>query len=350
MNTSVQDLQKTTAKVLVGLDIAKDSFDGAFLWQNSQRLIRRIKLSNTPSGHRALLKHIRRLVRSEDTLASLDDLHVVMEATGSYHLALAAALCEAGLTVSVVNPLQIKRFSQMRLRRAKTDRADALMIAEYGAGEPMRRYRMPPRAQQHLRQITQTLAQLVKQRTALGNVLHAARYLPEASSMCRQELEAVREAISESIKRLEKEQERLAREAYGQTYQLLRSIQGIGAKTAGAILGYGGDLSRFAKAKQFSALAGIVPHAWQSGQVDAPRHISKAGHAQLRTLLYMAATTAIRHNRACAALYERLRSRGKQHKVAVIAVANKLVRQVFGVVKSGVPYQDTYEEKLTLAA
>lgn len=333
-----QDLQETTAKVLIGVDVAKARLDTATRWRDESRPVRRATYPNTPAGIRRLLRLVRRQ-------APAADLHVVMEATGTYHLALATALADAGLLVSVVNPVQIKRYRQMRLRRAKTDRADALLIAEYATREPMRRFRPGSPAQQHLKQIARTLAHLAKQQTALRNVLHAGRYLPAGSARCREELEAVRATLTAAMRRLRAEQARLARVVQADAYRLMRSIPGIGPGVAGALIGYAGDLSRFTHAKQLAAFVGIVPQPDQSGSREGPRRISKAGHAPLRALLYMGAITAMRHNRSCRALYQRLRARGKPHKVAAIAVANKLVRQLFAVVKSGVPYADNYEEK-----
>lgn len=345
-----KDLYQTTAKVLLGVDIAKDTFESATLWREQERPVAHARYGNTQAGIGQFIRHLRRLVRREADLADLAQVQVVMEATGSYHLALATALDQAGVRVSVVNPLQIKRYGQMRLRRAKTDRADARLIADYGAQEPLRRFRAPAPAQQHLKQLSRTLAQLAKQQTALSNVLHASRYLPAGSSVCRAELERLLGELRASIRRLEQEQERLARTAHPVTWRLLRSIQGVGPKVAGALIGYAGALDQFGHAKQLAAFAGLVPQPDQSGTKEGPRRISKAGHAHLRTLLFMGALTASRHNASCRQLYERLRGRGKQHKVALIAVANKLVRQIYAVVKSGVAYIDNYDQKMSSIA
>lgn len=353
-----KDLYQSTAKVLIGVDIAKDTFEAASLWldpqdptqRSSVRRREQARFANTQAGIGRFIAFLRRLVRCQDELTASRDLHVVMEATGVYHLPLATALARQGLPVSVVNPLQIKRFGQMRLRRVKTDRADAQLIAAYGAREPLRLFRPPSPAQQQLKQISRTLAQLAKQKTMLSNVLHAASYPPSASEVCQAELEQVLGTLRASMRRLEQEQERLAKLAYPETYALLRSIRGVGPKVAGALLGYVGQMEHFVAAKQLAAYAGLVPQPDQSGTKDGPRHISKAGHAHLRTLLYMGAMTAARHNASCRALYERMRGRGKAHKVAMIAVANKLVRQIFAVVKSGEAYIDDYEEQFALAA
>lgn len=337
-------MKHALTKVVVGIDIAKANFDVAYLVETAQTdpQTRRMprhpprhlprRLPNTPKGHRKLLK----------ALSSFDEVHVIMEATGSYHVALTQALAQAALPYSIVNPLQIKRYGQMLLRRGKTDRADAQLIARYGQERQPEVSTPPPPQQQHLRELSTMIAQLVKQRTALKNLAHARAQLPQPSRLAQRVLQQQLRQLDRSIERLEAERERLIAEAYAEERALIKSVKGIGPKTSALLIGYVADMSQFENYRQLSAYMGMNPTPRESGERRGPSSISKRGHAALRTAFYMCAQSARRHNPSCRAMYERLRRRGKEKKVALIAVANKLVKQVFAVVKSGVPYSGDY--------
>lgn len=319
-------------KVVIGLDMAKAKFDISVQGQAS-------KFSNAAAGHRRFVKLVRRYRR----------VHVVMEATGNYHLHLVKRLSEAGISFSVINPLQLKRFAQMKLRRIKTDASDAALLEQYGYEQKPAPSAVEPVVRQQLKQINTHLDQLTKQRTSLKNMMHANSYLPDSARECEQVLRKLVKQIDRSINQLETKQEELIDASYASVKPLALGICGLGPRTVSALLAYGGDLSTFENPKQLAAYMGLNPVPIESGTMRARSHISKQGNAKLRTLFYLCALSARRHNKECKKLYERLIARGKQKKVALIAVANKLVRQVFAVVKSGVAFDNDYVEKMKLS-
>lgn len=325
--------------VLIGVDVSQERLDLAVISRTEGTLLRREHVPNTRHGHRRVVALSR----------SAQAAHVVMEATGNYHRKLLQVLDEAELDVSVINPLQCRRFGQMKLRRVKTDRSDALLLAEYGREQKPPRQRSVSAEQEQMRQIASLSEQLTKQRTALKNLEHAGSLLPEGSGICREVIRQQLEQLDETLKRLQAEQERLAKVSCAEARHLAESVKGVGCKTALALVAYAGDLSCFTSAKQLVAFVGLNPVPNQSGKKDGPRHISKQGHARLRTLFYMGAQAARRHNRACRELYERLIAAGKRKKVALIAVAGKLIRQVFAVIKSGLPFDDQHGLQKTIA-
>lgn len=326
----------STREVVIGIDVAQHSLETAFLCQRTGRMLERASLENTAHGHRRLIGMARRYGRA----------HLVMEATGNYHLRLADALDRAGLVTSVVNPLSIKRFAQMHLRRTKTDKSDAALIAAYGQHQKPEPHKPKTSVQQQLKQIASVQGQLTKQHTALKNLQHAARLMPEGSAVCAEVLQEQLEQLERALEELEREQARLVEAAYGPVNELARSVKGIGPKTASTLIACVGDLSSFDNYRQLTAFIGLDPKTQQSGtSLNVATHISKQGHARLRTLFYLGAHSARKHNRACRELYERLIAKGKKKKVALIAVANKLVKQVFAVIKSAVPYDNNYHVK-----
>lgn len=323
-------------KVSIGIDMAKDKCDIAVIDLEQGQRLEAITYPNTAAGHQHLIEH----------LAGYQVVHLVMEATGTYHLRLSKALAQADLLHAVINPLQLKRFAQMKLRRIKTDRSDAVLLAEYGREQKPPFHHMQPVVVQQLKQLNTHIEQLVKQRTALKNLCHASAELTDGAAVCTEVVGAVVSQLDQGLAQLKAAQQQLAASAYAEVKALIESVVGVGQRTALALLAYLGTLHRFESHKQVVAYMGLNPVPMDSGtSLQAPRHISKQGNARLRTLFYLCALSAKRHNRVCKALYDRQKAAGKAEKVALIAVANKLVKQVFTVVKKGVPFDNHYLEK-----
>jgi transposase len=329
---------EASKQVIIGIDVAKDALVTAHMEAATGRVLTRKTYNNDARGHRRLVRAAQRY----------DAVQLVMEATGSYHLTLAQTLYDAELRVSVVNPYQIKNFGRAQLRRTKTDKADAELIADYGRYVRLEPYTPPTPEQAQLRQLGTLIAQLTKQRTALKNLAEAQTRQPKRSPLAQRELRRQIRALDQSLERLEAEQQQLAQHAFAETYELARSVKGIGEKTAATLVAYVGDLSRFDDYRQVSAYMGLDPAVHESGTQARRAHISKQGNARLRTLLYMCAHSARKHNTTCRALYERLLARGKAKKVALIAVANKLIKQLFAVIKSGRAFDNHYAETRAL--
>jgi transposase len=318
----------------IGIDISKDHFDGAFPLLKGYRSDR---FANQASGFAALLA------------ALPADAHCVMEATGPYYLQLATYLHQRGIAVSVVNPLVIKRFSQMKLSRAKTDKADARLIAAYGQLHQPAPWQPPVAFIQEVQQESSLLEQLLKQRTALGNHRHALLQHPHISEQALKTLTQLLDQLDEQIQELEKSIENKSKTHRSELLKVLLSIPGIGLKTAIQLLVITQGFERFDNSKQLSAYIGLAPRLYQSGSsVKGKVHISKLGMAQMRKLLYLCAWSASRCNLACQQLYDRLLAKGKAKKLALIAVANKLLKQAFAIATSRQPYQETKRNLVTI--
>jgi transposase len=309
----------------IGIDVSQKQFDTAFLagkgYQSS-------KFTNELAGFEAFHAQLPW------------DAHCVMEATGPYYLRLATYLHQAGICVSVVNPLIIKRFSQMKLSRAKTDKADACLIADYARLHQPPLWHPPQAFISELQQESSLLEQLIKQRTALGNHLHALQQQPHLSEKALQTLNEVLTTLDEQIDELENSIAAKSKQHCAPLLKVLLSIPGIGVKTATQLLIITQGFERFTSGKQLSAYIGLAPRLYESGtSVRGKAHISKLGMAQMRKLIYLCAWSAIRYNQACRQLYQRLLEKGKAKKLALVAVANKLLQQAFAIGTSLTPYQ-----------
>jgi transposase len=312
----------------VGIDISKLFFDIAI---PDGQGYRHYRFDNDPAGFSALLK----ILSSESV--------VVMEASGPYYLRLASFLSEKGIGVSVVNPLVIRRFCQMRLSRAKTDKKDARMIATYGSLEKPGLWQPPKEHVISLQQMEALLSNLQKEYTAVNNQLtsfiNSGRLDKKLEQLIREELKHKQKLIDQ----LSLEMEELAKKHYSTLLTSLESIPGIGRKTAMMLLVASGGFSRFSDYRKLSSYIGLCPRIFESGtSVKGKARICKMGMSQMRAMLYLCAWSAKRYNKACCQLYERLLAKGKAKKVALIAVVNKLLKQAFAIATRQTVYNENY--------
>jgi transposase len=127
----------------------------------------------------------------------------------------------------------------------------------------------------------------------------------------------------------------------------LKTILGIGPKTAITLVVLKGGFDRFTSASELCSYAELTPVIQQSGSsVKGRPRISKIGNQKLRNLLFMCSFNACKYNKSCRALYERIVAKGKRKKLALIAVCNKLLKQAFAIAKSGLIYDGEYKSML----
>lgn len=314
----------------IGIDISKKYFDVALPALKTAK-----RFGNDKTGFTCLLKQLP------------PDSCCVMEATGPYYLRLATHLHEQGIAVSVVNPLVIRRFSQMRLLRTKTDQVDAKLIAAYGALEKPALWKPATVSISELQQEASVLQGLIKQRTAIENQLEALEQMPHVSQQALQTLDTLLETLNQQIEQLEKSLAKKAQEQAGEQLENIVSIPGIGRKTAIQLLIITQAFTRFENHKQLCSYIGLSPRIYESGSsVKGKARISKLGMARIRSMLYVCAWSAARCNLACRQLYQRLLAKGKAKKLALVAVANKLLKQAFAIASSNQKYSDSFTSKL----
>jgi len=316
-----------TPKIYIGIDVSKLSFDVA-IESGSGHL--HYKFENNEKGFKAL----QRLFPKEHSL------HLVMEASGTYYLALASYFYDQSISVSVVNPLIIHRFCQMRMIKAKTDKKDAEMIARYGRAETPALWQPDPAYVLELRQIEATLEGYIKTRRVMENQLEAFIH---NTVMSREAIKSLKRSImyvAKEIASLEKRMEELVSAYNGTLLTNLITIPGLGKKTAMVLIVATGAFKKFSDSKQLSAYFGLSPRIYESGtSVRGRARITRMGMSKVRALLYLCAWSAKKCNKACRELYDRLVEKGKSKRLALIAVANKLLRQAFAIATKNTQYQ-----------
>ena len=316
----------------IGIDVSKDSFVAAYPKKSGYTTK---TFLNTTSGVRQFISSLP------------EDCHCVMEATGNYSMLLLYLLQQANIIVSMENPQKIKHFARAMLSTTKTDEIDAKLIALYGEKMEPAPYKIPSESIILLKQKRTVLRQLKKQLIAMTNMQHAMSVLPKQDPTAKVAIEQTIKFLRKQISKLEDEITHLSNKEFKRQMELLTSIKGIGENIASALILATGGFTYFSSAKQISRFLGLCPTYQQSGtSVNVKGHINRNGDTHLRSLMYVVAFSSIRSNTACKETYERLRSRGKSGRVAIIAIANKLIRQAFAVVINNRPYIDGYVSSL----
>lgn len=316
----------------VGIDVSKVTFVVAY---SSVKTNKTRTFKNTVNGVHEFVQTI-----------SASEHNCVLEATGNYSALLVYLLSEAGITISLENPLKIKNFARVMLTVTKTDEIDARLIALYGEKMQPAPYKLRSDAILVLKQKRTVLRQLKKQLVATRNLKGSMEVLPFFDPKCKKTIEKTITFLEKQIKEMEEELASLAQGEYKKQMDLLTSIKGIGVTLAAALIVATGRFSYFDNAKQLTRYLGLSPTYQQSGtSVNVKGHINRNGDSSLRSQLYVAAFSSLRCNTECKACFDRLRSNGKPGKMVVIAVANKLVRQAFAVVTQGKPYVDGFKSE-----
>jgi transposase len=241
----------------------------------------------------------------------------------------------------VVNPLTIKRFSQMRLMRAKTDKKDASMIAEYGKIEKPVQWKPQPEYMLQMQQLQALQDSFTKQLTRLKNQKEAFVNSGIFNKVGNEILDIEIKHNENKIKELDKELLKITEEFHSDLFKRLVTIKGIGKKAAMCLIVISYGFNRFENCKQLCAYIGLSPRIFESGtSVKGKAKICKMGMARMRKLLYLCAMRAITCNKACMEMYARLKEKGKNGKLALIAVANKLLKQAFVIGNSQMIYKE----------
>jgi transposase len=314
---------------VLGIDIAKQKFDAALLIGGK---LKHKTCKNSTDGFETLSHWLRK--------QGVDRLHACLEATGSYGDELALYLHNAGHTVSIVNPARIKGFAQSELLRTKNDKMDAGLIARFCLAMHPEPWEPPAPEIRALQALVRRVDALIGMRTQEMNRLGTAPVTVEPS---------IREHIAYLNEQIEKIKQQIAGHIDGipelkSKKDLLYSIPGIGPATIAAILAEINIFDRCDEVRKVVAFIGLAPREMISGSsIKGKPRICKVGHARLRKALFMPALVAMRYNPVMIDFGNRLRRKGKNGKVIVCAIMRKLVHLIYGILKSGKPFDPNYK-------
>jgi transposase len=297
----------------IGIDVSKKWLDVATFPASAVR-----RFPYTAAGLAAL----------RDWLASLDLAGIAMEATGGIERDLAYFLADAGLAPRILNPKRVRDFANA-ITAAKNDRLDAAMIAQFAAIVPGEAIQRDP-AREALAELVGLRQLFSDQVTAL---LNHGRGLSQPA--LRKQIARQIKALRAQIKQVERDIAAAIKASarFAAQAALLRTMPGVGPVVSATLLALLPELGQLSAAK-LSALVGVAPFDRDSGGRTGKRHIS-GGRMAVRNPLYMAALTASRRNPVMKQFYDRLRARGKEGKVALVAVMRKMLTQLNAMVHTG---------------
>ena len=326
----------STFTQVCGIDVSKDSLDYRLTKRTDERLIQDDQIANDPKAIHSLFSK-----------PAFNQTLFVIEYTGNYSAKLIHELSCLNRPLSMVNPLQSKQFMSVLGQTNKNDKQAAFALSALGCRMPLRLYKVPSQHMQKRKQILGTLQALEKQQRMLKNQLHALEHLPVLEEQSFEALKSVLASVEAQIAPLQERLYEAAQdEGFNEKKKYATSVKGIGAKTAEAILVVTNGLADFDSPDKLSKFLGLTPLSHHSGtSVRRRGGITKFGSNQVRSLLYMCTRSAIRYNQPCKELYQRLRAKGKPHKVAAVAVMHKLVKQVYACVTSKTMFDNEYHLK-----
>ena len=311
----------SAATVSVGIDVAKASLDLALSTEGSVR-----SFPNSPEGHAEIV----------ELLEQHPVLNIIVEATGRYETALVAALAARQLRVVVVNPRQVRDFAKGLGILAKTDAIDARVLARFGELVKPEIRPLPAENARQFQELLSRRAQLVQMKTAESNRLATVAVKP-----VRKSIEAVLKLLTKQIADLDRQlnDQIKACPAWKEKEDLLLSVPGVGTQTSRTLLAELPELGKCSR-QTIGALVGLAPFNRDSGTLRGQRAI-RGGRRSVRSVLYMATLSAVRHNPTIQATYQRLVDAGKKKKVALVACMHKLLTILNAMLRTKCPWKNT---------
>ncbi|MDP3738450.1 MAG: transposase [Hyphomonadaceae bacterium] len=314
-----------TISSAAGVDVGRDWLDVAIARSSEAGVAgRHFRLPNTPAAIAGIPNRLRRAGVTR----------VVIEATGAPAARLVRTLAEAAMPLGVVDPRRIKALRLAEGRKAKTDKLDAGLIARFALLMTDAVRPAPSPAALELRALSTRRRQLVEMIAAEKTRLKQA-FEPVLMASFRLTISL----LSEERARIEAmiEARTSATPEDRRKGELLRSIPGIGPTISATLMADLPELGALDN-KAIASLAGVAPHIQQSGAQAGRAHI-QGGRPCVRAALYMAALSAVRHDAGFKADYKAMRAAGKPAKVALIAIARKLIVAANAILKHDEPWK-----------
>lgn len=319
----------------IGIDVSKAKLDVAWIRDPATNKVKTRVFGNRKKDYPALLDWL-----LKQTGQPVEQLHILMEATGIYHESLAYFLYGSGVRVSVINPARIHSYAKSLNTQHKTDKSDSVVIARFGASHAPHTLWQPEPAE------IRKLKALLNRIQALETDLQRERNRLEKLDSSADQQDAVYQSLRHMIQVLEKEKSQLEKDVddhidrhpqLKKDQALLQSIPGIGPVLSRLMLSV--IKSRdFTSAPQCAAFLGLIPHLRESGTFKGQTRLSKRGNPLIKTKLYMAAVVASQHNPTIKMQRQRLLQNGKNKMQALGAAMRKLVHLCYGVLKTQTPY------------
>ena len=306
-------------ETFIGIDISKEQLDVHVLPKAVQ-----FTCNNDSSGIELLIS---RLQKESPAV-------IIMEASGGHEITLAAELGAAGLPLAIVNPRQVRDFARGIGKLAKTDAIDAFVLARFGETNRPEPQAIPTDDQKQIKELVTRRRQLVALRASEKHCYRSAR-----STRVQQSIRTILAGIGRELEDIDRDIDDLIKSSpvWREKEHLLRTFKGVGPVTARIVVAKLPELGKVNR-QEISCLVGLAPFNKDSGKMRGKRMIS-GGRKDVRDALYMAAVSAVQHNKVIKPFYERLVKAGKIYKVAITACMRKILLILNAMVREKKPFQ-----------
>ena len=330
-------------KDCVGIDVSKDYLDCCFgsLSEIKELIFSEIgKFKNNVEGYKELHKWVKRLKCQRDTL-------FVMEATGVYYENLAYWLHENNMSLSVVLPNKVNHYAKSHNVKTKTDGVDAKVLARMGLERNLDRWQVTSKAMREVKLLAREYREIKRKITTSKNQLHAksSGYQYPSSSIRR--LKKQIRLLENQLLEIEAELRVVVMkdETLADQVERLETIPAVSFMTIICVLGETNAFALVKNAKQLASYCGLDVQHKQSGLKHGKTRISKKGNSFIRQALYMPALCATLHNPQLKTFYNRLNETKTVKKIAVTAVARKLLILIYTLWKNKTEFNPDYYPK-----
>lgn len=334
-------------KKVTGIDISKDSITVCFGTLDdalNQKISKSFTFSNDIKGFKTLIKSVNNIdiFRTEDKDVPL---WFVAEATGVYYENLAYFLIENNYSISIILPNKTKNFIKTLETKSRTDSLDAAGLTQFGLEKTLSCWHPPTAIFKELKELTRELSGTTEMLTQLKNKLHAKEHSHEANTQTvnrlNQQIKFFKKQqmlIEQQIKDLVKSDKDL-----NDRINKVITAKGIGFKTAITVISETNGFELIENQKQLTSYAGYDPKHRQSGIFKGKTPISKKGNKHIRAAVYLPALSALRWNKKLKALYKRLCITKSNKKIAIVAVARKLLILIYTLWTKNQVYDENYK-------
>ena len=329
----------------VGIDISKESFTAcvcSYYRSGEEQLTEVVEFKNQKTGFNQLVKWSRKI-----TSASVP-VGFVMEATGVYYEALAYHLHRLNQPVSVLLPNKVKYFAKSWNVKTKTDIIDARIIARMGAERKLSLWEPPLPIFKQLRDLTRAYSELMKEKTAFSNRLHALNSSYEPLALIVKSNKSIIKKLDEQLVRFKAEIEKViySESWLAEKVKKVLTIKGVGLMTVAVILAETQGFEFVDNIRQLCSYAGYDVVQRESGtSVQGKTRISKKGNSWIRAALHFPALVASRHNENLKNTYLRINEKKPSKMIGATALQRKILVLIYTLWKNDTVYDEAFEKK-----
>ena len=329
-------------KQVVGIDVSKDTLAlsyGTLNINQEQFITKPITVDNNQKGFKELMSFVKK-----NKVTSETPVYFVMEATGVYYENLAYFLTEKHQKVVVMLPNKTKNYSKTLDIKSKTDKLDAQMITQFALERKMQLWQLPSPVMKALKSLTREYHSIKTMAAQVKNQLHAKEYSYQPLKQSLKRSQKVLSVFQKQLREIEQQIKELVEKDSDLNDRInkISKIEGVGFMTIVSIIAETNGFALIKNTKQLASYAGLDVVYNESGLKKHKTSISKKGNRFLRQAVYMPAITACRYNPRLKQLYIRLIAKKNVKKVAIIAVARKLLILIYTIFRKNVDYISNY--------